>query len=254
MMPHTPLPITHPHFRAPHAFFTRHGGVSTGMYQGLNCNLHSSDELADILENRKRVAAYFTKTPEYLCTLQQIHSTMVVPLTEPPQAGAQGDAMVTNTPGLILGILTADCCPVLFYDSTHHVIGAAHAGWKGALGGIIMETLRAMVALGAKMNCISVAIGPTIGPASYEVDTLFYQRFLEQHADNGMFFIPGKRSGHYYFNLPAYIHHQLKPLGLASLYVLPYDTCAEPDLFFSYRYSVLSGETRYGCQLSAICL
>lgn len=249
------LPVmTHPDFPARHAFFSRKGGVSNGLYNSLNMRNDGYDNPEHVTENLRRGTAYFSSTPAQLCTLKQVHGTHVITLSSSPAHKTEGDAMVTRTAGLLLGILTADCCPVLFHDSVHQVIGAAHAGWKGALGGIVVRTLDHMVALGATLQTIHVALGPTIGQASYEVDQLFYQRFLEQSPDHAVHFIPGKREGHHYFDLPGYITTQLKHLPLAGVHVLRHDTCAEADLFFSYRRNVLQQETLYGCQLSAISL
>lgn len=248
-----PPVITHSHFPAKHAFFSRQGGISTGIYASLNIRADGHDDLQHIQENIRRATAFFSSTPQQLCTLKQVHGTTVITVSSTSVSGSEGDAMVSRTKGLLLGILTADCCPILYHDPVHHVIGAAHAGWKGALGGIALQTLNRMVALGARLENIHVALGPTIGQTSYEVDQLFYERFLEQSLNHATHFTPG-RTGHYYFDLPGYICTQLAPLPLAGIHTLTHDTCAETDRFFSYRRNVLNQEIRYGCQLSAIAL
>lgn len=246
--------LTHPNFDTPHAFFGRHGGVSSGIYDSLNCGIDTGDSKENAQENRERAAKLFNLSKENLCTLKQIHSPNVITLHEPlPHSYIQGDALVTKTPGIILGVLTADCCPILFFDAKAKVIGAAHAGWRGAFAGIALNTINAMENLGAHKHNIHVVTGPAIGQSSYEVSDEFYQTFLSQSAHHKQFFKTGK-PGHYYFNLRAYIDRELQTLPLASIYHIERDTCAEPDMFFSYRRNFLNQNKGYGCQLSAISL
>jgi YfiH family protein len=250
-------PFTHPTLTHPgigHGFFGREGGVSEGIYAGLNCGVGSRDNAEHVAENRRRVAQHFGLPASQLCTLYQIHSAEVVTLTAPvdPANKPQADAMVTATPGIALGILTADCGPVLFADPIARVIGAAHAGWKGAVGGVLEATLRAMQSLGARAENIHAVLGPTIAQASYEVGTEFFERFsgLEQKT----FFIPSGREGHHYFDLPAYITTRLAAAGLAKVGNLAMDTNAREADFFSYRRTTLRGEADYGRQVSVITL
>ncbi|MES2984341.1 MAG: peptidoglycan editing factor PgeF [Pseudomonadota bacterium] len=247
---------THPSLvseRIAHGFFGRAGGVSTGLYRGLNCGAGSRDDQTHIAENRARVARALGGTPTALCTLYQIHSPDVVIVHAPFDGPApQADALVTNTPGLVLGILTADCTPVLFADAQAGVIGAAHAGWKGAHGGVLENTLAAMETLGARRADITAAIGPTIAQASYEVGPEFIARFAP--AEQQQFFRPSMRAGHHQFDLPAYVVHRLTHAGVQQLATLGMDTCSDRECFFSYRRATLAGEADYGRQLSAIVL
>ena len=241
------------HAHVAHGFFGRQGGVSEGIYQGLNCGPGSKDEPEAVAENRARVALALGMLPERLCTLYQVHSPEVVVVHE-PFSGAlpQADAMVTNVPRLILGILTADCAPVLFVDHAAGVIGAAHAGWKGAVGGVVENTLRAMETLGAQRDSIAAVIGPCIAQKSYEVGSEFIARFAA--ADQAQFFIPSPREEHHMFDLPAYVAQTARAAGLQRIAMLAMDTCSDPDRFFSYRRTTLRGEPDYGRQISAIAL
>lgn len=242
---------------AGHGFFTRRGGVSTGIYASRNCGLGSSDERASVVENRERCRRALPGAGR-LVTVYQVHSCDVLTVGEPwePEAAPKADAMVTDRPGIALGILTADCAPILFVDPEEGVIGAAHAGWKGALGGIAVATVAAMEALGADRGRIRVAIGPSIGPASYEVGPEFRERFLAADPAHAAWFRPGRadRPGHAMFDLPGFIAAGLEAAGIGSVEVLPHDTAAEESLFFSYRRTTLRGEPDYGRQLSAIVL
>jgi YfiH family protein len=238
-----------------YAFFTRRGGVSGGLYQSLNCGLGSADAPLLVRENRARCAARLGVEPNRLITAYQVHSPTVVTVTEPwePGAGPHADGIVTACRGLALGILTADCVPVLFADRQAGVIGAAHAGWKGAKAGIVEATLSAMAKLGGAPERIVAVIGPAIGLASYEVGEEFRQAFRESHPGSEPFFAPGP-AGRPHFDLPGFVADRLAALGLAAVGRIETDTCAEPDRFFSYRRACLSGETDYGRQLSAIAL
>lgn len=237
-----------------HGFFTRKGGVSTGLYDSLNCGYGSSDNRDHITENRRRVAEALGCGGGIL-TVHQIHSAECVTIHEPflPGDEPKADALVTDRPGIILGILTADCGPVLFQGRKgdgSSIIGAAHAGWGGAVKGILENTIEAMRSLGAKT--IAAAIGPCIGPLSYEVSSGFEQPFLTDDSKAARFFTPGKREDHQMFNLPAYIHFRLQRSDIDSIWIANRDTCAEDETFFSYRRSVLNRELDYGRQVSAI--
>ena len=236
-----------------HGFFGRAGGVSTGLYRGLNCGLGSHDRREDVLENRRRVAIALEQPAESLTTLYQIHSPTVVTVTEPFRGHVpEADAMVTGVAGITLGILTADCVPVLFADDTAEIIGAAHAGWKGATGGVLENTLDAMEHLGAERDDIRAVIGPCIAQASYEVGPEFLSRF--SHAEQQQFFIPSHRAQHAMFDLPAYVAMRLRASGLRHVAQLAMDTCADEENFFSYRRATQRSEPDYGRHISAIAL
>lgn len=239
-----------------HAFFTREGGTSEGLYASLNCGFGSGDDPARVAENRARALARADMPAGSLITAYQIHSPDVVTVTEPwPRDQApKADAMVTVRPGITLGILTADCTPVLFADPEARVIGAAHAGWRGALTGVLEATVAAMERLGAKRGRVSAGIGPCIAQRSYEVGPEFPAPFLAQDPENAAFFAPSARAGHHMFDLPGYVARRLAQLNLGRVERLPNDTCGEAERFFSYRRATLSGENDYGRNLSAICL
>jgi polyphenol oxidase len=238
----------------PHGFLGRRGGVSTGELAGLNVGYGSSDERSAIDENRRLAVAGILADAE-LATVHQVHSADAVfvvhawPQDERPRA----DAMITDRPNLLLGILTADCAPVLFADTQAGVIGAAHAGWRGALAGVTDSTIAAMEQLGARRDRICVAIGPCIGQPSYEVDEGFRTRFLEPDPANARFFADATW-GKPHFDLEAYVEHRLRSAGIAAVEALHLDTYAESERFYSYRRATHSGEADYGRQLSAIAL
>lgn len=239
-----------------HGFFTRRGGVSEGLYGSLNVGFGSDDDPERVVENRARCAGRLDRPAEALATLYQIHSNRVVEVEAPwPRGEApQADGMATRTPGVVLGILTADCAPVLFADPEARVIGAAHAGWKGAIGGVLEETVAAMARLGARPERIVAALGPCIGPASYEVSQPFVETFLTQSPANERFFAPGRRPGHAQFDLPAFVVDRLSRMRLGAVVDAGLDTCPDEERFFSYRRTTLRGEPDYGRQLSAIVL
>ena len=238
-----------------HAFHTRQGGVSGGIYQSLNCGFGSADRADDVAANRARAMAAMDLPANALFTCHQIHSREVATLDRHPgDARIKADAMVTRMPGLALGILTADCAPLLFVEPAAGVIGAAHAGWRGALAGVAEATVAAMIALGARGDQIHAAIGPCIGPASYEVGPEFPGPFLAQDHSNTMFFVPAARAGHLMFDLGGYLKTRLGMLNLAAVHRLTHDTCGDPDHFFSYRRAVIHGEDDYGRVLSVIAL
>lgn len=238
----------------PHGFLGRRGGVSTGLYAGLNVGLGSDDDPAAIQTNRERARDAVARGTT-LVTVHQVHSAEAVTVTAPIAADARphADALVTDRPGLLLGVLTADCVPVLFADSGVGVVGAAHAGWKGALGGVTDATLNAMEALGARRDRIAAAIGPCIGRASYEVSEGFATPFLAQDDGNERFFSAG-RPGHLMFDIAGYVAARLAAAGIGRVDLLDEDTLSQPDRFYSYRRSCLSGEPGYGRQISLIAV
>jgi YfiH family protein len=238
----------------PHGFLGRRGGVSEGICSGLNVGLGSSDDPQAIRENRRR-AVEAVAPGAALVTLHQVHSAKAITVTGPfPDDGRpHADALVTDRPGLALGILTADCTPVLFADAEASVIGAAHAGWKGAFSGVVEATVAAMEALGADRSRIAAAIGPTIARKSYEVDESFYRRFAEADPANDRFFSSG-RPGHHQFDLEGYVASRLAAAGLRRIEALGLDTYSDPGRFFSYRRSTHRGEPDYGRQISLIAL
>jgi len=246
--------LTHPLLTgAAHGFLGRRGGVSIGELAGLNVS-YSEDDPALTAENRRRaVEAVLPGGTLQVC--YQIHSPDVVTVTE-PWADAdrpRADALVTNRPGLVLGVLTADCAPVLFSDSVAGVIGAAHAGWKGAFTGVTDATITAMEALGATRANIAAVVGPCIAQKSYEVDAAFEARFLEQASENERFFRTG-REGHAWFDLEGYVASRLRDAGLTKVGMLGEDTYAQEDRFYSFRRATHRAEASYGRQISLIGL
>jgi YfiH family protein len=238
--------------RIAHGFFGRPGGVSSGLYAGLNCGPGSGDDRAAVTENRRRAMEALGGAT--LVTAYQVHSATAVTVTAPwDYADApHADAMATNVPHIALGILTADCAPVLLADAEAGVIGAAHAGWKGAIGGVTDAAIAAMEALGAKRSRIAAVIGPCIAQASYEVDAGFRTRFQTAAADNDAFFTPGTRDGHFHFDLEAYVVRRLSAAGVSDIVPLHCDTYADSQSFFSFRRATHRGEADYGRDLSAI--
>ena len=238
----------------PHGFLGRRGGVSDGIFTSLNVGLGSTDGSDAVEENRRR-AANAVLPGAALATVYQVHGAEVATVMEPfvPDARPRCDAMVTDRPDILLGILTADCAPVLFADRVAGVVGAAHAGWKGALAGVTDSTIAAMEALGAERSRISAAIGPCIARASYEVDEAFLRRFAEADPANERFFAPG-RAGHHQFDLEAYVAHRLADAGVTRVEALGRDTYADDTHFFSYRRTTHRSEPDYGRQISLIGL
>lgn len=239
-----------------HGFFTRNGGVSEGLYRSLNCGLGSKDSPEAVRENRARAAAQLDVAGDRLCTAYQIHSAEAIVVEEPWQRAEapRVDALVSRTPGIALGILTADCAPVLLADAEARVIGAVHAGWRGALNGVLEAALDAMIALGTKPAAVVAVVGPTIQQASYEVGPEFPAPFLAREPGDADLFVPSVRDGHFQFDLPAYVTRRLRVLGLGAVDSTGHDTCAEEQNFFSYRRNVRQGESDYGRGLSAITL
>ncbi len=237
-----------------HGFFTRKGGASSGVFFGLNCGLGSSDQTDVVSINRARVAEAMQLQPEDLMTVKQVHSTTVHVVTgKPEDQRPDADAMVSNTPNVALGILTADCQPVLFADEKAGVVGAAHAGWKGALGGILEATLDAMEAIGANRTNISAVIGPTISQRAYEVGAEFLEMFLAEDPDYSRFFANGK-DNKYQFDLPSFGLHRLRIAGVGRAEWTGHCTYTDVTQFYSYRRSVHLKEADYGRLISVIRL
>jgi hypothetical protein len=238
-----------------HGFLGRRGGVSRGICAGLNVGLGSADDRESIAENR-RLAVAAVAPGARLVTVHQIHSARAVPVESPwaEEARPRADAMATDRPGLALAILTADCAPILLADREAGVIGAAHAGWKGALGGVAESVVAAMERLGADRARIAAAVGPCIARRSYEVDRSFLRRFADADPDNARFFADGERPGHSLFDLEAYVVSRLAGAGLTRIEALGQDTYGQPERFFSYRRATHEGEPDYGRQVSLIAV
>lgn len=242
--------------RIRHAFFTREGGVSSGVYATLNGGVGSSDARGDVAENRARMAAALGVPPERLLTAYQIHSPDVVVAEEPwtQENRPRADAIVTRTPGLAIGVSTADCGPLLFADAEAGVIGAAHAGWRGALTGVIEATVAAMQRLGAQRARIVAALGPAIRQPNYEVGPEFVARFMAADPSNARFFAPSERAGHAMFDLAGYIAERIERVGIGEFDDLALCNYAEPERFYSYRRTIKLGEPDYGRHINAIAL
>lgn len=238
----------------PHGFLGRRGGVSQGVCAGLNVGWGSDDDRAAITENRRR-AVQAVAPGARLVTVHQVHSPTALAATEPwpDEARPKADAIATDRPGLALGILTADCAPVLLADAEAGVIGAAHAGWKGAYGGVVESVVAAMETLGARRDRIAAAVGPAIARRSYEVDDTFYRRFVEAEPEHDRFFAPGRES-HHQFDLEGFVAARLAQAGIGRVEALGLDTYSDEDRFFSYRRATHRGEPTYGRQLSLIAL
>jgi hypothetical protein len=239
-----------------HAFFTREGGVSEGIYASLNGGIGSRDAPDKVRENRARMAAAVGVAPTHLVSCYQIHSPNVIVATEPwtRETAPRADAIVTKTPGLAIGVSTADCGPILFADAEVGVIGAAHAGWKGALTGVLEATVAEMEKLGAARQRVSAAIGPLIRQPNYEVGDEFVDRFTAADAANKTFFVPADRPGHAMFDLPGYIRSRLERAEIGSIEDLGLCTYADEARFFSYRRTTHRGESDYGRHINAIAL
>lgn len=237
-----------------HGFFTRSGGVSTGLYRGLNVGLGSADERPAVEENRRRVAAWFGLPMERLATQHQVHSPDVITIRDPADLPRNhADAMVSAVPGVILGVLSADCGPILYADPVAGVIGAAHAGWKGALDGVLEATVDAMEALGAQRHRIIAVLGPSIAQPDYEVGPEFVARFVARNADFQRYFIPSDKAGHFMFDLPGLTVDRLKAAGVVAS-SLGLSTYPDKERFFSFRRTTHAREPDYGRQISAIAL
>lgn len=236
-----------------HGFFTRRGGASSGVFSGLNCGAGSTDQSEAVAINRDRVAQAMDVSPPALVGVHQIHSADVVTVTEPLNFKPKADALVTATPGLALSILTADCQPVLFSDPVAGVIGAAHAGWRGALDGVLEATIDAMEALGAQRADMIAIVGPTISQRAYEVGPEFLDNFMAESPDNTRFFANGA-GDRMLFDLPAYGVHRLRAAGVGDASWIRHCTYSDPDRFFSYRRATHAKEADYGRLISTIRL
>jgi YfiH family protein len=239
-----------------HGFFTRKGGVSTGVYASLNGGPGSGDDPVSILENRARIAAHLGASPERLVGLSQIHSAICVTVDPSTRTEAlpQADALVAATPGIALSISTADCAPILFADPIARVIGASHAGWRGALAGVAEATLAAMITQGAAIERIRIAIGPMLSQTHYEVGPEFRGRFLDEDPANARFFAVGTRSDHPQFDLPGYLDARLRRAGVTRIENSGLCTYADPARFYSYRRMTHEGERDYGRLIAAILI
>ncbi|MCH2037590.1 MAG: peptidoglycan editing factor PgeF [Rickettsiales bacterium] len=239
-----------------YGFFTRKGRVSGGLYQSLNVGLQSGDERKSVMENRRRVAGTFGVSVERLYTLSQAHSNAVQLVTpsQLPEIQPEADALVTKHPNCVIGILTADCVPVLFMEPKSGIVGAAHAGWRGAFDGIIANTITFMERLGADRKEIIAIVGPAIHQPSYEVDAGFKDRFVEQNADNEALFIPSKNADHFMFDLPGYVIKTLEGEEIKQVTNVDRDTYTDEENFFSYRRKTHKNEDVFGRQISAIMI
>ena len=249
--------LADPGGRIRHGFFTRAGGVSQGIYAGLNCGLGSDDCGDDVRENRRRVAERLDVAAGALLTVHQIHSPDVVVAEGPdwrPESAPKADGAVTDRPGLAVAVLTADCTPVLFADAEAGIVGAAHAGWRGAIGGVLENTIETMCARGAKREALRCAIGPTIAQPSYQVGEDLRQAALAADEEADGFFAHDPEPGRFRFDLPGYVARRLARAGLRDVENLARDTYGEPDLFYSYRRSCHRGEADYGRLIAAIAL
>jgi hypothetical protein len=250
------MPLTADSLPTPHGFFTRQGGVSGGPFTSLNCGLSGGDSREAVLENRARAAHAIGAAPDRLVGLMQVHSADVVEVKTPwmPGQGPRGDAMVTTRRDMTLGVITADCAPVLLVDATAGVAGAAHAGWRGAVAGVIENTVAAMVRLGADPGAIAAAIGPCIGQDSYEVGPDLRDAVLSHDPHSSRFFADGRREQRWQFDLPGYCAARLGAAGVRCVHVLGIDTAADHERFFSYRRQTLAGGGPTGHQISMITL
>lgn len=238
-----------------HGFFTRKGGTSSDTYRSLNCGYGSDDSREQVSQNRALVANTMNVSAEMLVTAYQVHSPDALIIDAPFTGNApKVDALVTNKPGLAIAILTADCGPLLFADEEAGVVAAAHAGWRGAVDGIIENTISRMIELGAKPDNITALLGPTISKPNYEVDDSFCHRFAQKHTDSARFFAEGTRVGHKQFDLPAFIMARLEACQIGSAINLDLCTYGKEDSFFSYRRATHRKEPDYGRQISAIAL
>ncbi|NTE86940.1 peptidoglycan editing factor PgeF [Agrobacterium rubi] len=255
-----PLPLQSPLLAASsgkpirHGFFTRHGGVSEGIYRGLNVGLGSHDVRQSVMENRKRVASWFGMPVEKLATVHQMHSPDVIVIDEQYNGERpEADAMVTATPGIVIGVLSADCGPILFADAQAQVVGAAHAGWKGAVSGVLENTIEAMIALGATRERIVASLGPSISRENYEVGPERVENLKEMNPAHAAYFSPSPNAGHAFFDLKQLTIDRLIAAGVTAENL---DLCTYPDedSFYSYRRTTHRGEPDYGRQISAIAI
>ena len=248
--------VAAPAIAARHGFFTRRGGVSQGPYASLNCAYAGQDSREAIMENRARAARALGAEPAHLVGLTQVHGIDVATVEQPwlPGQGPRADAAVTNRPGIAIGIVTADCAPVLFADTTAGVVGGAHAGWRGAVAGVLESTLAAMEALGARRERIAAAVGPCIGQDSYEVAADLRDAVLAHNPADAAFFATGHRPERWQFDLAGYCAHRLRAAGTGTVAALGLDTLALEDRFFSHRRRTLAGGGAIGHQMSVVVL
>lgn len=250
-----PSPLTSPLLSAArHGFFTREGGVSSGPYASLNCSTRSGDDPAHLSENRRRVAHWIEVPTDRLVGVTQVHGKRVITVTEPWPVGAgeEADAMVTSQPQVALGTITADCAPVLFSSTNGQIVGAAHAGWRGALAGVLEATLEAMQALGAHPADVRAVVGPCIAQESYETGEDMHHAILSADQQAARFFAPGLRPGHYQFDLAGWCVFRLERAGVGHAAALGVDTKADEKRFFSHRRRTLAGGGPIGHQISVI--
>lgn len=238
---------------AKHGFFTRRGGASSGVFESLNCGFGSTDQNDVVAFNRTLVAQAMDVTADKLVSLHQVHSADVVVIDEMPASSTKADGMVTARDDVALGVLTADCQPVLFHEPRSRIIGAAHAGWKGALDGVLEAVVDAMENLGAVRSKITAVIGPTISQRAYEVGPEFHERFLDQDTSNAAFFVPGT-DDRMLFDLPGFSLNRLSKTGIRHAEWLGFCTYSDPDRFFSYRRSTHKKQADYGRLIAAIRL
>ncbi len=239
-----------------HGFFTRQGGYSSGVYDSLNCGLGSDDDQETVFKNKAACATALGVGADRLLTVHQEHTADVITVSKAWTHGNApvADGLVTKVPGIAIAVLAADCTPVLFAAPEAGIIGAAHAGWKGAISGIVENTVDAMTQLGAKRDQIIAAVGPCIGPNSYEVGPEFHDRFLSDNAHNALYFQPSEKTGHVYFDIGGFVLDKVRASGVNTAERLKADTYSQTDKFFSYRRSCHRDETDYGRQLSGIAL
>jgi polyphenol oxidase len=237
-----------------HGFFTRKGGASHGLYATLNCGPGSGDDADTVTANRRQVAAHLLVPADQLISPWQVHGATALHVTAPwakAEERPRADALVSNTPGLAIGVLTADCAPVLFADAQARVVAAAHAGWKGALAGVVEATIATMEQAGAKRSRISAIVGPCIGKAAYEVGSEFHATFIGERPEHSRYFVPGN-TGKYFFDLTGFVRDRLDGAGIKAVQALNVCTYSEESAFFSFRRATHRNEADYGRQISAI--
>ncbi|MBY0461760.1 MAG: peptidoglycan editing factor PgeF [Alphaproteobacteria bacterium] len=235
-----------------HGFFTRAGGESSGFYESLNTGFEKGDDPEAVYENRRRICKIFDLTPEDLGLVRQEHTDVVYEITKPflREATPVGDALITTTPNLLIGVQTADCVPILLADKTKPLVAAVHSGWRGAVGGVIEKTVQAMIDKGSKAENIVAALGPCIWQESYEVS----QEFYDNLKGNEQFFTPAKRPNHYQFDLPGYVISRLEKIGVSKVAPSLANTFADEENFFSFRRKTLTNANGFGNQISVICI
>jgi len=239
-----------------HAFYSRNGGVSSGSYSSLNCSITNDDDISNVIENRKRVANDFDVLESNLLSCKQIHSSKIIEVSDiwDLENSPQADGMVTNARGIALGVLSADCVPVLLSDFKSGVVGAVHAGWRGALDGVVQNAIESMVKLGAEKENIVAALGPSIWQDSYEIDLGVMLKFTDKDVNNRRFFIESDKDSHYMFDLPAFVRAGAMSCGIEDCVLSSYDTYVQEDDYFSCRRNAHKNIDKYGAQISLIML